>query len=245
MYPNLYFAFLDLLGWDVPALKLINSFGFFVALAFVVAHGLLRTELKRMTVLGHFTPSSRTERIGEPPHPMDLGMQALMGFLLGWKVLYLVVNESDLFQDGGLPQAHLFSTEGNVVWGVLGALFLTGWRCWEVQHARLSKPKTIHVEVPPHEHVGGITAAAAIGGIAGAKLFHLLEYPDEFVAFLQVPSLNAFLGGLTIYGGLIVGGLSVFMYARRHNLNFLKLADGTAPGLLLAYGIGRIGCQVS
>ena len=38
MYPNLYFAFLDLLGWDLPALKLINSFGFFVALAFLVAH---------------------------------------------------------------------------------------------------------------------------------------------------------------------------------------------------------------
>ena len=245
MYPNLYFAFLDLLGWDLPALKLINSFGFFVALAFVVAHALLRTELKRMTALGHFTPSSRTERIGEAPHPVDLGMQALMGFLLGWKVLYLVVNAGDLFQGGGLPQAHLFSTEGNVVWGVLGAMALTGWRYWEVQQARLPEPKTVAVEVLPHEHVGGVTAAAAIGGIAGAKLFHLLEYPDEFVAFLQAPSLNAFLGGLTIYGGLIVGGLSVYVYARRHNLNFLKLADGTAPGLLLAYGIGRIGCQVS
>ena len=83
MYPNLYFAFLDLLGWDLPALKLINSFGFFVALAFVVAHGLLRTELKRMTALGHFTPSSRTERIGEPRILVDLGMQALMGFSVG------------------------------------------------------------------------------------------------------------------------------------------------------------------
>ena len=28
----------------------------------------------------------------------------------------------------------------------------------------------------------GVTAAAAIGGIAGAKLFHLLEYPEEFLA---------------------------------------------------------------
>ena len=245
MYPNLYFAFLDLLGWDLPALKLINSFGFFVALAFVVAHGLLRTELKRMTTLGHFSPTSRIERVGEPPHPVDLGMQALMGFLLGWKVLYLVVNAGDLFQGGGLPQAHLFSTEGNVVWGVLGAMALTGWRYWEVQQAKLPEPKTVTIEVPPHEHVGGVTAAAAIGGIAGAKLFHLLEYPDEFVAFLQAPSLNAFLGGLTIYGGLIVGGLSVYVYARRHHLNFLKLSDCTAPGLLLAYGIGRIGCQVS
>ena len=47
---------------------------------------------------------------------------------------------------------------------------------------------------------------AAVGGILGAKLFHLIEYPDQFVVFIKAPSLNAFLGGLTIYGGLIIGG---------------------------------------
>ena len=245
MYPNLYFAFLDLLGWDLPALKLINSFGFFVALAFLVAHALLRRELKRQADLGHFQSQTTTAVVGQAPHPLDLGLQAVMGFVLGWKVLYLVFNAGEIFQGGGLPQAHLFSTEGNVVWGVLGALGMTAWRYWEVQRERLPEPKTVEQVIHPEDLVGGITAAAAVGGIAGAKLFHLLEYPDEFIAFLKQPNLNAFLGGLTIYGGLIVGGLSVYVFARRHKMNFLRLADATAPALLLAYGIGRMGCQIS
>ena len=245
MYPNLYFAFLDLLGWDLPALKLINSFGFFVALAFLVAHALLKGELKRLASLGYFDSQTTSLTVGQPPHPLDLALQALMGFVLGWKVLYLVVNAGDLFQGSGLPQAHLFSTEGNVVWGVLAAIGLTAWRYWEVQRDRLPQHKTVEHVIRPEDLVGGVTAAAAIGGIAGAKLFHLLEYPDEFVAFLKQPSLNAFLGGLTIYGGLIVGGLAVYAFARKNKMNFLRLADATAPGLLLAYGIGRMGCQIS
>jgi len=245
MYPNLYFALEDLFGWNLPALKLINSFGFFVALAFLVAHVLLRKELSRMGQHGWFPTGKRTDWVGLPPSPLDLAIQALMGFFLGWKVLYLVIHAGTLFQGGGLPQAHLFSTEGSVFWGVMMALVLTGWRYWEVKRQALPEPKRVTSDVRPEEHVGGITAAAAIGGIAGAKLFHLLEYPEEFKAFLLNPSLNAFLGGLTIYGGLIVGGLSVYVYARRHKLNFLRLADATSPGLLLAYGIGRIGCQIS
>ena len=244
MYPNLYFVFADL-GWDLPALKLMNSFGFFVALAFVAAHYLLKNELKRLGNLGHFPTSTTTAIVGAPPNAIDLSLQALMGFLIGWKMLYLVFNAGDIFQAGELPQTHLFSGEGNVLWGILCAAALTAWRYWEVQKERLPEPREESQVVPPEALVGGITAAAAIGGILGAKLFHLLEYPDEFTAFIKAPSLNAFLGGLTIYGGLILGGLAVYAFARRNNMPFLRLADATAPGLLLAYGIGRIGCHVS
>ena len=245
MYPNLYFAFLDLFGWDLPALKLINSFGMLVALAFLSAHGLLRLELKRLTGLGCFSSSTTKTMVGMAPNPLDIGLQALLGFVLGWKVLYLILNAGELFQGSGLPQAHLFSTEGNLWFGVIGAVILAAWRYWEVQKERLPQPKELTTKVEPYELVGGITASAAIGGILGAKLFHLLEYPEEFKAFIQAPSLNAFLGGLTIYGGLLVGGLAVYLYARRNKLHFLRLADATAPGLLLAYGIGRLGCQIS
>jgi len=245
MYPNLYFAFLDLLGWDLPALKLINSFGFFVALAFLAAHALLKRELRRMSAEGHFSNQTTHIEVGHGPQAFDLGLQALMGFILGWKVIYLVVNAGNLFQGGGLPQAHLFSTEGNVAWGILGAVALTAWRWWEVRRDQLPEPKKVEHAIRPEDLVGGITMAAAVGGIAGAKFFHLLEYPDELVAFLRQPSLNAFLGGLTIYGGLILGGLAVYFFARKNKMNFLRLADATAPGLLLAYGIGRMGCQIS
>ena len=63
--------------------------------------------------------------------------------------------------------------------------------------------------------------------------------------FFQEPSLENFLSGLTVYGGLIMGAFAVWLYARPKGLKFIHLADATAPGLMLAYGIGRIGCQVS
>lgn len=245
MYPTLYHALLDLFGWDLPGLKLINSFGFFVALAFAVAAALLRSEINRKQRLGIFQPVKETHTTGLPPNPWDIGLQALLGFLLGWKLLYLFFQGGTLFADGRPPQAHLFSGEGNVLWGLLMAAVFGGWRYWEVRKQMLPQPRVETLTLPASVHVGGIVTAAVIGGMLGAKLFHLLEYPEELVAFFQRPSLNNLLGGLTVYGGLIIGTLAVAIYARRQRLPFWPLADAAAPGMMLAYGIGRIGCQVS
>jgi prolipoprotein diacylglyceryltransferase len=122
---------------------------------------------------------------------------------------------------------------------------MIGWKWWESRATRSQPVKEEKVLIPSSQHVGGIVAAAAVGGVVGAKFFHLLEYPEELVRFFTDPSLSNFLGGLTIYGGLIVGGLAVYGYARKNQLHFLHLADSVAPGLMLGYGVGRIGCQVS
>mgnify|MGYP000096888219 FL=1 len=47
MYPNLYYAVKDLFGIEINGLKLVNSFGFFVAIAFIAAAAVLTSELKR------------------------------------------------------------------------------------------------------------------------------------------------------------------------------------------------------
>ncbi len=52
MYPNLYYLIKDLLGIELNALKLVNSFGFFVAMAFVSSGYVLFLELKRKSALG-------------------------------------------------------------------------------------------------------------------------------------------------------------------------------------------------
>ena len=245
MYPTLYHAFYDLFGWDLPGLKLVNSFGFFVAMAFVVAAALLRREMNRLQAAGIFEGVSLTTMIGQRPTAAELGGQALIGFIFGWKFLHLMIHAGDLFSGGRSPQSHLFSGEGSVGLGLLLAFALAGWRWHTGKRDALEVPVEKTIKLPASEHVGAIVTAAAVGGLSGAKLFHLLEYPDEFRAFLAQPSLNAFLGGLTIYGGLIVGGLAVYFVARKRRLSFLSLADATAPGLMLGYGIGRIGCQVS
>ncbi len=244
MYPTLYHLFLDFLQWDLPALKLINSFGLFVALAFVTAAATLRREMNRKEKLGIFKPASITVISGGPVGIGEWVIQAFIGFILGWKFLYLLINANELFASG-LPQSHLFSLEGNVGLGLFFALLMIGWKWWESRATRSQPVKEEKVLIPSSQHVGGIVAAAAVGGVVGAKFFHLLEYPEELVRFFTDPSLSNFLGGLTIYGGLIVGGLAVYGYARKNQLHFLHLADSVAPGLMLGYGVGRIGCQVS
>ena len=51
--------------------------------------------------------------------------------------------------------------------------------------------------------------------------------------------------GLTFYGGLIAGAFAVIWYGKKYKIKPLILSDSAAPGLLIAYGIGRIGCQLS
>ena len=245
MYPNLYYLFQDLFGIEIAALKLVNSFGLMVALAFVAASALLRRELQRKEKEGLLPTMEHQVWVGRPEGLLAWLSSGLLGFVLGWKVLWLLVNAADLFRGGGPPQQHLFSAQGYPLLGILAGCLL-GWMRWkEDVKQRLDTPEERTVTVHPWERTGNITLYAAVGGVVGAKLFHLLEYPDELVAFFREPSLQSFLGGLTIYGGLIVGGLAVASYARRVKIPFLHLADATAPGLILAYGIGRMGCQIS
>lgn len=245
MYPNIYFVFKDLFGLEIPFLKLVNSFGFFVAMAFLVAGLILKKEFHRFTTNGWMTGHEETQLVGSKATPAELVSQALIGYVFGWKFLYLAINAGEIFNGTTLPQAHLFSLEGSIPLGILIALAFAGFHFWNTNKKALATPEVKKVTIPPSDHTGTIMTVAAVGGILGAKLFHLIEYPDQFIAFIKNPSLNSFIGGLTIYGGLIVGGISVWMYTRIKGLPFLRVADAAAPALMLGYGIGRIGCQVS
>lgn len=82
-----------------------------------------------------------------------------------------------------------------------------------------------------------------VAGVVGARVFHILDHVD---AFLQNPAALIFTrGGFSIYGGLCFGVLAGILFVRRRGLPVLPMLDAVAPALILGYGIGRIGCQVS
>ncbi len=99
------------------------------------------------------------------------------------------------------------------------------------------------VAVYPHELMLEIVMIAAIGGLAGAKLFNALETWDDFIRN-PIRSLTSS-SGLTFLGGLIVATISFYYYTRRHKIPFKHMCDAAAPGIMLAYGLGRLGCQFS
>jgi len=242
MYPTLYHAFLDLFGIELAGLRFLNSFGFFVAVAFIVASWTLGLDLRRKERAGLLNATVRTVTIGLPATPWELASNGILGFLLGWKGLYLVLNFSEASSD---PQGFLLSGEGSLAGGLLAGALAAWWKWRTTEKARLAEPRTESVNVMPHEHAGNVTLTAALWGLIGAKLFHWLENPSEFIAFLRDPGGDGVFSGLTMYGGLILAGAMVIRYFARNGIPVWEGADSTAPGVMLAYGIGRIGCQVS
>ena len=91
---------------------------------------------------------------------------------------------------------------------------------------------------------------ALIGGIVGARIWHILTPPASMVAigmttefYLTHPldAIAIWKGGLGIPGAVLGGFIAVFFYTRKHEISILAWTDIIAPGLALAQAIGRWG----
>ena len=239
MYPDFNFFLKDLFGIDLPALSLLKSFGFMVAMAFLAAGYIIFKELKRKEEDGivGFTIDEIT--IGKPITIFDYISTAIIGFLIGFKVIGMFLNFKEASPD---PMSYLFSSKGNLITGVLFLLGAVGIKYF-------TRDKTITVETNkkvktfPSSRVGDVAVIAALGGFAGAKIFNALETWDDFISDPLGSLLSS--SGLTFYGGLIVATFALWYFARRIKLDFRHLCDAAAPALILGYAIGRLGCQVS
>ena len=104
-------------------------------------------------------------------------------------------------------------------------------------------PPPPKIRIWPHDRVGDIVIFALVFGIIGAKIFDNLENWDRFI---QDPIANLIApSGLTFYGGLICAAIAICVYARKKGINLLHLIDAAAPALMIAYAIGRMGCQTA
>lgn len=240
MYPNLYFAFKDLFGVEWPFLRFVNSFGFFVAISFILAAVTLSAELKRKSSQGLLQPKEMQMMVGQPASAGELILNFLLGFLLGFKILGLFIMDSSATED---PQAFIFSPIGSWPAGILLGLLFAGMKWYEKNKTKLPKPEKRTVRIWPQDRVGEITIIALVFGLLGAKLFDIFENWSDFLkhpsSYLLSPS------GLTFYGGLICAAIAIWVYAKKHNIGFWHLNDAAAPALMLSYGTGRIGCQVA
>ena len=91
------------------------------------------------------------------------------------------------------------------------------------------------------EHVFPLFLWSLAGGFLGAKLVFLIT---EWKYFVRDPLnyLIYFSDGFVVYGGIILGVLTAYLYCRTNRLDFSKWADLCLPSVALAQGFGRIGC---
>jgi prolipoprotein diacylglyceryl transferase len=241
MYPDLSYIFHDLIGTAQDNwLSIFKTFGMFLVLAILTAAFLLHREMKRKAELGLFTPEKVKVKENAPATTWDLVSNAIFGFILGFKGFYAISHFAELQKDAA---GFLLSAEGNWFMGIAGALLFTGLKYWGSRPKEGQKTKIKTVDMYPQDRIGDITVIAAISGVVGAKIFALIE---DLPSFFADPIGTFFSGsGLAIYGGLIGGFIGVAWYARSKKIPLLHLMDAVAPALIIAYGVGRLGCQFS
>ena len=239
MYPNLYYVFKDWFGVEWKALGFLNTFGLMVALSFVAAALALTSELKRKEKQGLLLPREESITVGKPASLAELLLNAFVGFIFGYKIFGLFFSKPDELN----AQEYIFSSGGSVLGGLILASLLAWLKWWDRNKQKLQNPERRVVRIWPHDRVGDIIILALIFGILGAKLFDNLENWDDFI---KDPIGRIFSqSGLTFYGGLIVAAIAVCWYAFKKGIKIKHLVDAAAPALMIAYAVGRIGCQVS
>lgn len=238
MFPTVSHFLNYLFGIDLPLP--FNTFGVFVALAFVAAYWAFSQELKRKEALGLLKPTKRRVTVGEPASLSGLAMNGVFGFVIGYKLIYALLNYKLFVNDS---QTVLLSAQGNIFGGLILAGLFVYWEYKEKDKAKLPQPKTIEVTVRPHELMNNLIVWAAVWGFLGAKIFDNLEHWDSFIQD-PIGGLLSF-SGLTFYGGLICGGAAVLYIANKNGVKPLHMLDVGGPGMMLAYGVGRIGCHLS
>jgi phosphatidylglycerol:prolipoprotein diacylglycerol transferase len=218
----------------------IQTLGFFVALSFFITYFVFVSEFKRKEADGLISSYKEKEWVGLPASFLELAVNGVLGFVLGFKLAGAIIDHSIFSND---PVGFIFSIQGNLPAGLMFAAAFALWVYFDRRKQRLPKPKIVEKEVHPYQLMGYLAFALGISGVIGAKLFNTAE---NFQLFLRHPVDTLFsANGFTYYGGLIFGSLTFLYICNKKGMKLVHLADIGSPGMMLAYGIGRIGCHLS
>lgn len=238
MFPTLSHLIEYLTGVFIPLP--FKTFGFFIALAFLAGSYFISKDLTEKNDSG-LIPSTKKKVIkGKPTETKDLIKHALTGLLIGFKGLFAYYNYSYFIDD---TFSFLFSVQGSTSGAVIGLVLGLAYGLYLKKTNPFTELVEEEQEVKPQELTANLLLISAGAGLFGAKIFHQLENWDTFIADPMGQLLSG--GGLTFYGGLICGAAAVIIYVKQYGIKTGIIADAMAAPLMLAYGIGRIGCHTS
>ena len=91
------------------------------------------------------------------------------------------------------------------------------------------------------DQIGDLLFYTAAGVILGGRLGYALFYHFDRVLADPLWLLRVWEGGMAFHGGFLGVALAVWLFARKHKINWLELGDFVAPFTPLGLGLGRIG----
>ncbi len=238
MFPTVSYLIQYFTGVFIPLP--VSTLGLFMVLAFFASYRAFKEEFKRKEKLGIIHPFTRKTVTGKPAPAGLLLLYGTVGFMIGFKLVYCLSNYR-LFTR--IPQYFLFSHHGNITGGILtGLLIAYGTYLQKKQH-QSAKPVTIEATVHPYQLMDKLLLWCGVTGFAGAIILGKLENLSEL--FTDPTHYFSSFNGLVYYGGLIFGAITYLYMTHRAGIALSHAADIGSPGMMLAYGIGRIGCHLS
>ena len=238
MYPRLSDLINGLLGTHI--VLPFQTYGFFMAMAFILGGWILFLELKRKEKENIIHKITKKRVKGKPASAAELILNAVIGFIAGYKIIGALLDYSYF---SAHPQKYFFSSDGSWPGGILLGAAITLFIYFSKKKKKADSPATVTELISPKHLTGNIILVAAVSGIIGSKIFDVIEHLDLLV---QDPIHTLFsFSGLAFYGGLITAAFVVSYYVEKNGIPWAVNADAIAPALMLAYGIGRIGCQMS
>ena len=90
-----------------------------------------------------------------------------------------------------------------------------------------------------HNHIVDIGIYSGIAGIVGARLWDVFFFDWTYYSHHLSEIFYVWQGGMAIQGGIVFGVGAGIIYARRHKIDILALADIVAPAIILGQAIGR------
>lgn len=119
-----------------------------------------------------------------------------------------------------------------------GLMYLAGFAAaWAIAMSRAGKPGAVLAR----SQVEDFIVWCAMGVIVGGRLGYVFFY--GMAQFLEDPIwlFKIWTGGMSFHGGLIGVTVALFLFAHKHKISFLSLADFCAPLVPLGLGFGRLG----
>jgi len=123
----------------------------------------------------------------------------------------------------------------------VAAVFLVSLRVAAQEIQRLHQVGRIGAS--PGGIAGELAVSVALAGFIGARVFHILEHPQEFMA--EPWGMIFSRSGFSMLGGVVFGAIAGALHVRRRGLPVRAVCDAVAPAAMLGYALGRIGCQIS